>query len=75
MTYETKIVAMQALSSMKEQYKNNLENATEEFNRTAGINDTFEKSWSRAIDFWSKELKNAEKAYDEILSHDYHFTK
>ena len=75
MTYETKIVAMQALSSMKEQYKTNLENATESFNRTASINDTFEKSWSGAIDFWSKELKRAENAYNEILSHDFYFTK
>lgn len=75
MTYETKIVAMQALSSLKEQSKMNLENATKEFYRMAGVNDTFEKSWSGAIDFWSKELKKAEKAYNEILNHDFYFTK
>lgn len=66
MTHETKITAMRALSNMQERCSDNLENAIASFNETS-VDDTFAKRWANAIDFWSKELKNAEKAYDEIL--------
>ena len=63
MTYDTKITTLTALSNLQREFSINLANAQNKFNHAK---DNYNYNWGNSIEFWSKQLKRVEDAYNEI---------